>query len=102
MWVKDAENTAATRTCGNAVVETLQAHDLQTVYCVPGIQNDGFFNAMHDAGAGVRAIHARHEQGAAYMALGAAMATGWPSVYSVVPGPGVLNTTAALATAYSA
>jgi acetolactate synthase-1/2/3 large subunit len=35
------------------------------------------------------------------MALGAALATGEPAVYSVVPGPGFLNSTAALATAYS-
>jgi len=91
----------ATRTCGNAVVETLLKHGLDTIYCVPGIQNDWFFNAVHDAGDAVRTVHTRHEQGAAYMALGAAMATGKPQVYSVVPGPGVLNTTAALATAYS-
>ena len=39
----------------------------------------------------------RHEQGAAYMALGAALATGKPAVYSVVPGAGFLNSTAALA-----
>ena len=94
-------NNRTDRTCGNAVVETLLAHGLDTIYCVPGIQNDWFFNAVYDAGPAVRAIHTRHEQGAAYMALGAAMATGRPSVYSVVPGPGVLNTTAALATAYS-
>src|SRR5262249_27631093 len=42
----------------------------------------------------------RHEQGAAYLALGAAMATGKPSAYCVVPGPGFLNTTAALSQAY--
>jgi len=94
-------NDKTDRTCGNAVVETLIGHGLDTVYCVPGIQNDWFFNAVHDAGPAIRAIHTRHEQGAAYMALGAAMATGKPSIYSVVPGPGVLNTTAALATAYS-
>ena len=46
-------------------------------------------------------IHTRHEQGAAYMALGAALATGKPQVFSVVPGPGLLNATAALATAHS-
>ncbi|MCK9913284.1 thiamine pyrophosphate-binding protein [Microbacteriaceae bacterium K1510] len=91
-----------TNTCGRAVVETLIANDLNSIYCVPGIQNDWFFNALYDAGNRVRAIHARHEQGAAYMALGAALSTGKPSVYSVVPGPGVLNTAAALATAYSA
>jgi acetolactate synthase-1/2/3 large subunit len=35
------------------------------------------------------------------MALGAALATGRPSAFAAVPGPGVLNTTAALATAYA-
>jgi acetolactate synthase-1/2/3 large subunit len=34
------------------------------------------------------------------MALGYACATGRPAAYAVVPGPGVLNTTAALATAW--
>ena len=46
-------------------------------------------------------MHARHEQGAAYMALGAALATGRPQAYAVVPGPGLLNSSAALLTAYS-
>ena len=45
-------------------------------------------------------IHTRHEQGAAYMALGAALATGKPQAYAVVPGPGLLNSGAALLTAY--
>ena len=35
------------------------------------------------------------------MATGAALATGEPQVYCVVPGPGFLNTTAALSTAYA-
>lgn len=92
---------ASPTTCAGAVVATLQAHGLDRVYCVPGIQNDWFFNAVHDTGGAVSAVHTRHEQGAAYMALGAALATGKPQVFSVVPGPGVLNTAAALATAYS-
>ena len=49
----------------------------------------------------MRTVHTRHEQGAAYMALGAALATGKPSAYAVVPGPGLLNSAAALLTAYS-
>ncbi len=49
----------------------------------------------------MRTVHTRHEQGAAYMALGAALATGKPSAYAVVPGPGLLNSSAALLTAYS-
>ena len=49
----------------------------------------------------IRTVHSRHEQGAAYMALGAALATNRPHPYAVVPGPGLLNTGAALLTAYA-
>ena len=76
-------------------------HGISTIYCLPGVQSDHLFNAMFDAGDALAVVHTRHEQGAAYMALGAALATGKPAVYSVVPGPGFLNSTAALATAYS-
>ena len=90
-----------TTTCAGAVVGTLEAHGLSRIYCVPGIQNDWFFNALHDTQGRIAAVHTRHEQGAAYMALGAALATGRVQAFSVVPGPGLLNTAAALATAYS-
>jgi acetolactate synthase I/II/III large subunit len=86
---------------GDAVVQALIAHGITSVYCLPGIQSDHLFNALFDAGDAIKVVHTRHEQGAAYMALGAALATGRPQVYSVVPGPGLLNSTAALATAYS-
>jgi acetolactate synthase-1/2/3 large subunit len=88
-------------TCGDVVVRSLLAHGLETIYCLPGVQNDAFFTAVFDAGGRPRPVHTRHEQGAAYMALGAALATGQPAAYSVVPGPGVLNTLAALSTAYA-
>jgi acetolactate synthase-1/2/3 large subunit len=86
---------------GDAVVRSLLAHDISTIYCLPGVQNDHLFNAMFDAGDALAVVHTRHEQGAAYMALGAALATGKTAAYSVVPGPGFLNSSAALATAYS-
>ncbi len=92
----------ANNTCADAVVATLIGHGLRTIYCLPGIQNDPLFNALFDAGDAIRVVHTRHEQGAAYMATGAALATGKPSAYAVVPGPGFLNTTAALCTAYAA
>src|SRR6202035_408081 len=57
--------------------------------------------ALYDAGDKIRVIHPRHEQAAAYMAFGYARASGKVGAYAVVPGPGVLNTTAALATAYA-
>src|SRR5918911_2760650 len=86
---------------GDGVVQALIAHGIKSIYCLPGIQSDHLFNALFDAGDALQVVHTRHEQGAAYMALGAALATGKPAVYSVVPGPGFLNSTAALATAYS-
>lgn len=85
---------------GDAVVAALQAHGIDTLYCLPGVQSDHLFNAIFDSGA-IRPIHTRHEQGAAYMALGAAMATGKPAVCSIVPGVGFLNASAALCTAWS-
>jgi acetolactate synthase-1/2/3 large subunit len=89
-------------TAGPPGVDALIRAGLCNIYCLPGIQNDALFNSFFDRRDEICVIHTRHEQGAAYMALGAALATGKPSVYSVVPGPGFLNTTAALATAYGA
>ena len=82
-------------------MRSLLAHGVSSLYCLPGVQSDHLFNALFDAGDAIRVVHTRHEQGAAYMALGASLATGRPAAYSVVPGPGFLNSSAALATAYS-
>src|SRR5262249_23601079 len=62
--------------------------------------NDPLFDALFKASDRIRTVHTRHEQGAAYMALGAALATGKPQAYTVVPGPGLLNSAAALLTAH--
>jgi acetolactate synthase-1/2/3 large subunit len=85
---------------GEATAATLIAHGLDTVYALPGVHNDHLFDAFQRAGDALRVVHSRHEQGAAYMALGAALATGKPQAYVVVPGPGLLNSGAALLTAY--
>src|SRR5207245_6181365 len=60
----------------------------------------GLFDAFHQAQ--LKVIGARHEQACGYMAYGYARATGKPGVFSVVPGPGVLNAGAALLTAFGA
>jgi len=91
-----------TLSTAQAVVSMLEVNGIDTIFCLPGVQNDAFFDALYDRTNAIWPIHARHEQACAYMALGYAMATGKPSAYVVVPGPGFLNTTAALSTAYSA
>ncbi|WP_372366036.1 thiamine pyrophosphate-dependent enzyme [Candidatus Uabimicrobium sp. HlEnr_7] len=87
-------------TGGQIAVRSLQENGVDTLFGLPGIQNDWLYNALYDA-PDIRVIHTRHEQGAAYMALGYALATGNVGVYNVVPGPGFLNSTAALSTAYA-
>ncbi len=93
-------------TTGEATVASLLAHGLTSLYALPGVHNDEFFDSLARAAAGgngvatIRTVHTRHEQGAAYMALGAAIVTGKPQAYCVVPGPGLLNSAAALLTAY--
>ena len=90
-----------TMTTAEAVVASLIAHGIKTLYALPGIHNDHLFDALFRASDRIGTVHPRHEQGAGYMALGAALATGRPSAYAVVPGPGLLNTGAALLTAYA-
>jgi acetolactate synthase I/II/III large subunit len=83
-------------TTADSVVETLMAHGIDTLFALPGVHNDPLFDAAHKASGRIRVIHPRHEQTAAYMALGAALVTGKPQAFAVVPGPGVLNASAAL------
>ena len=87
-------------TGGEAIVDGLLRHGIDTVFGLPGVQVYGLFDAFARNANRIRLINARHEQSTAYMALGYACASGQPSVYAVVPGPGVLNTGAALATAW--
>ena len=93
--------TAAEMTAADAVIATLVAHGLDTIYALPGLQNDPLFDALFRFSDRLSTIHTRHEQGAGYMALGAALATGKPAAFAVVPGPGLLNSATALLTAYS-
>jgi acetolactate synthase-1/2/3 large subunit len=85
---------------GEAIVNGLVAHGVDTVFGLPGAQLYPLFDALQQRGDTIRTIGARHEQACGYMAFGYARSTGRPSVYAVVPGPGVLNTAAALCTAY--
>jgi acetolactate synthase-1/2/3 large subunit len=83
---------------GEAIVSGLVAHGVDTVFGLPGAQIYGLFDAFHQAQ--LRVIGARHEQACGYMAYGYARSTGKVGVFSVVPGPGVLNAGAALLTAF--
>lgn len=91
----------ARMTGGQALLKSLQKHGVDTIFGLPGVQMDHFYNALYDDRDAVRVIHTRHEQGAAYMAFGYAESSGRVGTYAVVPGPGLLNSATALATAYA-
>ncbi len=83
-----------------AIVKSLENKGVDTLFGVPGAQTYDLFDALGKSN--IKLIGARHEQATAYMALGYAKSTGKVGVFSVVPGPGVLNTSAAICSAYAA
>ncbi len=88
-------------TGGDALAEMLIRNGVDTLFGLPGVQLDGFFNALWARKDKLRVIHTRHEQATAYMADGYARVSGREGVCVVVPGPGLLNAAAALSTAYA-
>lgn len=91
--------TPVRRTAGEALVDGLIEHGVDTVFGIPGVQTYPLFEALGKAGDDIELITPRHEQTCAYMALGYAQSTGRLGVCAVVPGPGVLNASAGLLTA---
>lgn len=89
------------RTGGSAVVGALKDHGVTTVFGLPGLQLDYIFDGLYRETDSIRVVHTRHEQAATYMAFGYAQASGEVGTSLVVPGAGVLNTMAALSTAYA-
>jgi acetolactate synthase-1/2/3 large subunit len=89
-------------TTGQAITRSLIENGVDTVFGIPGAHMYDFNDALYEKREKVRFIHTRHEQGAGYMAYGYAKSTGRIGAYTVVPGPGVLNSGAALCTAYGA
>jgi len=84
-----------------ALVELLVREETKVIFGLPGVQiMDALDSIYRDKS--IRWISTRHEQTAAYMAFGYAMTTGKIGVAMVLPGPGALNTAAAIGTAYAA
>ncbi len=88
-----------TRTIAQHILDGMRATGIRQLFCLPGVQNDPFFDAVVDARDWLEVIVTRHEQGCAYLAMGAAQATGRPMAMCVVPGPGLLNAGAGLSSA---
>jgi acetolactate synthase-1/2/3 large subunit len=88
-----------TKTTADIMVDALIENDVDTVFGIPGAHSYELSDALARRSNDIRFIHTRHEQGSAYMAYGYAKSSGRPGVFTVVPGPGVLNAGAAICTA---
>ena len=88
-------------TGGEALVQQLVLEGATHVFGIPGVQLDWAVDALRKSENSIRYMVPRHEQATSYMADGFARTTGKPGVCMVVPGPGILNAAAGLATAYA-
>lgn len=85
--------------CAQALVQLLQAYDVDTVFGIPGVHTVELYRALVDSG--LRHISPRHEQGAGFMADGYARASGKPGVCFIITGPGMTNILTAMGQAYA-
>jgi acetolactate synthase-1/2/3 large subunit len=90
-----------TMTGGQALAQQLVREGITDVFGVPGVQLDWAMDGLRQVQNQIRFTVNRHEQAAAYMADGYARSTGRIGTCMVVPGPGLLNAMAGLATAYA-
>ncbi len=84
---------------GHAVVATLEANGVDTVFGIPGVHTLDIYDALY--GSRIRHILTRHEQGAGFMADGYARATGKPGVAVIISGPGLTNVSTPVGQAYA-
>lgn len=83
---------------GNAIIRVLRGYGIDTVFGIPGTHNLEFYRPLQELG--IRAVTARHEQGAGYGADGWSLRTGLPGVVITTSGPGLLNALSAAGTAF--
>ncbi|HZU70841.1 MAG TPA: thiamine pyrophosphate-binding protein [Ktedonobacteraceae bacterium] len=87
-------------TGAQAVIATLRAYDVDTIFGIPGVHTLPLYDAIRQE-PGLRHILARHEQGAGFMADGYARISGRPGIVCTITGPGVTNVATPVADAYA-
>ena len=93
------EHEGKTMMGAQAIIASLEAEGVDTVFGYPGGQAIKIYDALYDSKK-LHHVLARHEQGATHMADGYARATGKVGVVLVTSGPGATNTVTGIATAY--
>ena len=89
-------------TGGQALARSLYLEGVRVIFGLPGVQLYHLLDGLSQE-PGIRFITTRHEQATAYMADGYSRAGGEGiGAALMVPGPGLLNASAAIGTAYAA
>src|ERR687889_623784 len=87
------------RSVARLLAESLEAHDVDQVYCVPGESYIGLTSALIERNS-IRVIVCRHEAGAGYMAVADGRLRDRAGVAVVSRGPGLANAMVSLHSAY--
>lgn len=87
------------RTVARLLAESLEAHDVDQVYCVPGESYIGLTAALLERNS-MRVVVCRHETGAGYMAVADGRLRSRAGVAMVSRGPGMANAMGPLHTAF--
>lgn len=87
------------KTVAALLAESLKAHDVDLLYCVPGESYLGLTDAISDVNS-IRLVVCRHEGGAAFMAVADGRMRDRAGVAVVSRGPGLSNAMVALHTAF--
>jgi acetolactate synthase-1/2/3 large subunit len=82
------------RTCGEVLVELLEAYGIDTVFGIPGVHTVELYRGLPNTR--IRHVTPRHEQGAGFMADGYARASGRPAACFIITGPGMTNIATAM------
>lgn len=82
--------THTARTGGRAIVDALQAHGVDRLFCVPGESYLEVLDALHDTPE-IELVVAKHEGAAANMAEADGKLTGRPGICMVTRGPGATH-----------
>jgi acetolactate synthase-1/2/3 large subunit len=87
------------RTVARLLAESLEAHDVDQIFCVPGESYIGLTSALIERNS-VRVIVCRHEGGAGFMAVADGRLRDRAGVCVVSRGPGLSNAMVSLHSAY--
>ena len=77
-------------TGGQAVLASIEAGGVDTIFGIPGVHTAGIYDALLDH-PNLKHVMCRHEQGAGFMADGYARASGRIACALTITGPGVTN-----------